>query len=304
MPFQTILRKNCLVAVQNGEKRFLLTIFTIPKAFEEHVSVIQRNALRSWQQLKPSAEILIFGDDIGVEAAAKDLGITHVPFIEKNKFGTPLLSSAFSAAQEITSNNILIYANSDIIFFQDLIEAVQRIDMPSFLMCGRRWDLDVTEEIDFENGQWSKELWKRVLKAGKPHGLSGMDYFIFPRNLVDMPAFAVGRPGWDTWLIYNMRSRRIPVINATEAITVIHQNHDFSHSKFGEKKRVGGPEWQKNIRIAGGLTNMLTLRDADWVLGKNVLRRPDFPARIFPVLSLFYPWRVLLAVKRKLQNMR
>lgn len=162
--------------------------------------------------------------------------------------------------------------------------------------------MDVKEEIDFEDNGWTKELLDRVKNEGKLHGPSGIDYFIFPRNLINMPAFAVGRPALDSWLIYDMRTRRIPVIDAKGTITVIHQNHDYSHSKFGEKKRVGGPEWQRNIEIAGGLTNMLTLRDADWVLGENGLRRPDFPARIFSILSLCYSWRVLLALKRKLQN--
>lgn len=92
------------------------------------------------------------------------------------------------------------------------------------------------------------------------------------------------------------------MINASKAITAIHQNHGYSHSMFGEKKRVGGPERKKNTEIAGGLTNMMTLRDADWVLTKTGLRRLDFPARIFSKLSLFYPWRALLAVKRKFQN--
>jgi hypothetical protein len=280
----------------------LLTIFIIPKAFEEHISVIQKNALRSWQQLKPSPEILIFGDDIGVESAAKELGITHVPFIERNKFGTPLLSSAFSAAQEIASNNILVYANSDIIFFQDLIEAVKKIDQQCFLACGRRWDLDVTDEIDFSDDEWDKALLTRVKNEGQRHGLSGIDYFIFRRNSVDMPPFAVGRPGWDGWLIYEMRRKEIPVIDATEANTVVHQNHDYSHSQFGEKKRVGGPERAENIKIAGGFANFMTLRDADRVLTKDGLRRPDFPARIFTILSLWYPWRLLLATKRRLQN--
>jgi hypothetical protein len=246
----------------------------------------------------------LFGDDEGVAETAHELGVVHVPVIEKNEFGTPLLSSAFGSAQESVKNNILMYANSDVIFFQDLIEAVQGIDRSSFLLCGRRWDLDVKEEIDFGNKRWNEELLDKVKKEGKRHGLSGMDYFVFPKNTIDMPAFAVGRPGWDSWLIYDMRSRRVPVINATDAITVVHQNHDFSHSKFGEKKRVGGPEWQKNIEIAGGLTNMLTLRDADWVLGKSGLSRTDFPMRFFSMLSLFYPWRVLLAVKRKLQNIQ
>jgi len=268
-----------------------------------HIRVIQRNAIQSWLSLKPTCEIILFGDDEGVAETAHELGAKHIPFIEKNEFGTPLLSSAFSSAQKLAQNDFLMYANADVIFFQDLIEVVQKIDKPAFLMCGRRWDLDIKEEIDFEDNGWTGELLERVKNEGKPHGLSGMDYFVFPRNLVNMPAFAVGRPGWDSWLIYDMRSRRVPVINATDAITVVHQNHNFSHSKFGEKKRVGGPEWQRNIEIAGGLTNMLTLRDADWVLDKSGLGRSPFPERVFSLISLFYPWRLLLAVKRRLQTL-
>ena len=119
-----------------------------------------------------------------------------------------------------------------------------------------------------------------------------------------MLPFAVGRPGWDSWLIFDMRRKKIPVINASEAITVIHQNHGFSHSVFGEKRRVGGPELEKNVEIAGGLTNMLTLREADWLLTKDGLKRPSFPRRIYSLLSLWYPWRVLLAARRKLQLVR
>ena len=282
----------------------MLTIFAIPKAFQGHNNIIQRNAIKSWTHLKPKCEIILIGDDDGVAETAQELGINYIPSIDKNEYGTPILSSAFRSVKKLAKNNILMYANSDIIFFQDLIEAVQRIDNLSFLLCGRRWDLDVTEEIDFDDSSWSTKLFDTVKSKGRLHGISGMDYFIFPRDTIDMPAFAVGRPGWDTWLIYDMRFKRVPVINATNVINVVHQNHDFSHSKFGEKKRVCGPEWQKNIEIAGGLTNMLTLRDADWILGEHRLKRPDFPMRLFSMLSLFYPWRLLLAIKRKLQNMQ
>jgi len=264
--------------------------------------MIQRNAIKSWLQLTPRCEIILMGDDEGVAEVAHGLGIKHIPAVGKNEFGTPLLSSAFNHVQRLAKNDIIMYANADIIFFQDLIEAVQRIDMPSFLMCGRRWDLDVMEELDFEDDEWAVKLNEKVKEQGKIHGLSGIDYFAFRRNSVDMRPFAVGRPGWDGWLIYEMRRKGIPVIDATEAITVIHQNHDYSHSKFGEKNRVGGPEWQRNIEIAGGLANMMTLRDANWFLTKDELKRPDFPTHILPFLSLWYPWRVLLAVKRKLQN--
>jgi hypothetical protein len=138
----------------------------------------------------------------------------------------------------------------------------------------------------------------KLKKSGTLHGFSGLDYFIFKKKSISMPPFAVGRPGWDNWLVYNMRSRGIPVIDTTAVITAVHQNHDYSHSKFGEKKRVGGPELQSNVKLAGGVTCMVTLRDADWVLGKNGLKRPRFPRRLFPMLSLFLPWRMLLSLKR------
>jgi len=134
------------------------------------------------------------------------------------------------------------------------------------------------------------------------HGFSGKDYFVFTRRSVNMPAFAVGRPGWDDWLIYDRRIKGIPVIDATKAITVVHQKHDYTHSKFGELKKVGGPELKKNVELAGGLANMMTLRNADWMLDNTGLRRPKFPLRIYSVLSLCLPWRLLLGIIRRIRH--
>lgn len=277
----------------------MLTIFTIPKAFVGHNSIIQKNAIKAWQRLKPLVEIIVFGNDKGVVETASELGVRHVAAIEKNEYGTPLLNSAFGMAQKLASHDLLVYANADIIFFQDLIDAIKRIELTEFLICGRRWDLDVDDEIDFSNDQWSEKLLTRRNNQGYIHGLAGIDYFVFKRGSIEMPPFAVGRPGWDGWLLGEMRRKRMPVIDATAAITVIHQNHDYSHSQFGGEKRVNGPEWAENIRLAGGLTELMTLRDADWVLTKECLEKPAFPRRFYSILSLWYPWRLMLATKRK-----
>ena len=277
----------------------MLTIFTIPKPFQGHNKIIQRNAIQSWLKLSPRCEIILMGDDDGVAETAHELNVKHIPSIEKNEFGTPLLNSVFDIAQKIARYDILMYANSDVIFFQDLIEAVQRIDKPCFLLCGRRWDLDIKEEIKFDQAGWRNELLAKLRNEGRLHGPSGIDYFIFPRTLVHMPAFAVGRPGWDSWFIYHVRSRRIAVIDSTKVITVIHQNHDYSHSKFGGEKKVIGPEYDENIKLAGGYTCLMTLRDADWIFYENGLKRPGFPKRIISMISLFYPWRLILLIRRK-----
>jgi len=280
----------------------MLTIFSIPKPFRGHINIIQRNAIQSWLKLFPKCEIILFGDDEGVAEVAREFKLFHIPEIEKNEFGTPLLDSAFNLAQKLAKNEILAYINADNILMPDSISVIKRIKKPLFLMSGRRWDLDIKEEIDFTEPNWENKLKNRIEKEGKLGGFSGMDYFVFPKNLPhNLPPFAVGRPGWDNWLIYHIRSLKIPMIDATEVINVLHQKHDYSHSSYGERDRVGGPEEEKSLKLAGGFINMGTLRDADWVLTPHGLKKPSFSRRILASLFLFYPWRLLLSIKRKLK---
>lgn len=281
----------------------MLTLFTIPKAFLGHYNITQRNAIRSWLQLKPKPEIILFGDDKGVEKTAKEFAVLHIAQIEKNEFGTPLVNSAFNIARKSAKNNILVEISSDIILMSDFIPAVKQVaNHPLFLMGGRRWDLDVDEEIDFTDFDWEEKLRQRINKSGKRHGFSGMDYFVFPCNLPhNLPPFAIGRPGWDNWLIYHIRSLKIPAIDATEVVTAIHQNHESSHLqvKKDPSKKI---EAQRNLKLIGGFSNLMSFRDANWLLTSNGLEKPKFPRRIFSELSLFYPWRLLLSIKRKLKN--
>jgi len=281
----------------------MLTIFTIPKSFQGNINVIQRNAIKSWLKLYPKCEVILFGDDEGVAEVAKEFNILHIPEIEKTEKGTPLLNSAIDSAQKIAKNEILLFINADIILTSDLIPAVQQVKNPLFLISGQRWDIDINKEIDFNDSDWEKNIREQVNRVGKLHGLKGMDYCIFPRNfpsIINMPSLAVGRAGWDNWLIYRARFLKIPVIDASQVITAIHQNHDHSHSPWGKKNKAIGPEHDRNIKLAGGFANMMTLMDADWVLTQKGLKKPAFPRRIFPALSLFYPWRLILSLKRQL----
>ena len=129
--------------------------------------------------------------------------------------------------------------------------------------------------------------------------MSGMDYFIFPRNFsVNLPDFAVGISGWDSWLVYQTKRLKIPFIDATLLITAIHQNHLPRH----QKKLSYEQEKKENFKLAGGQINMMSLREADWILTKDGIKRPGFPRIIFCKLSLFYPWRMIFLFKRKIDS--
>jgi hypothetical protein len=169
-------------------------------------------------------------------------------------------------------------------------------------MTGRRWDLDIKKEIDFLDLDWEKKLKEEAKTKGKMHGYSASDYFIFPKIFKHgLKPFSIGVVGWDSWLLYNTKLNKVPIIDATESVFIIHQNHDYSHSvDANEKKgRIEGPDIKKNFKMAGSFTNMLTMREADWILTKRGLKRNK---SIFSKLALFKPWRLLLALKRKIQN--
>lgn len=273
----------------------MLTIFSIPKPFRGRVATIQRNATYSWNLLRPQCDVILFGDEEGTAEIAATLKIRHISNIERNEYGTPLISSIFGIAQNIAKYQLMCYVNADIILTSDLIEAVQRVCQRKnrFLLTGQRWDFDLTEPIDFAETDWEKRLRIKVMEYGKLHPRSGIDYFVFPRGLyADIPPFAI-RGGWDNWLVYYARSLKVPVIDATQAITAIHQNHDYSHHPGGLIGLVEGPEAKRNIELMGGRAHAFSLEHATWILTPNSLRRALTMRHLYfrlEALPTLVPW--------------
>jgi hypothetical protein len=294
----------------------MFTIFSIPKPFAGHVGVIQMNALRSWTFLDPRCQIIIFGDEEGVAEAATEIGAVHVAEIERNEHGTPRLDWAFNRAQDLAEHRLTCYLNSDVIALNDLPATAAGIEFPRFLMLGERTDLDITEPLDFSEG-WQARLLAQAREHGSPHGPTGMDYFVFPTGMIrDMPAFVVGRAGWDNWMVYNARAERIPVINATRAVELVHQTHDYAHHPGPLKGTWKDPESLANRGLLDHANKtQFLLSDATWKIrrpgGKPVrawrhLRRAldtwplVYPPARYPLMRPFVPvYRVVNFVRDK-----
>lgn len=231
----------------------LLTVFSAPKPFSDpHIAVIQRNAIRSWMLL-PDAEVILVGDEPGLAQAALELGARHFPEVARNTEGTPLLSSIFEIARRNSSTPLLAYVNADILLAADFVASARKTAEQKriFLIVGQRWDLDITAPLDFSQ-DWAGRAIRAAHEAGRLHRPAGSDYFIFPRAcFTDLPDFAVGRSGWDNWMIYKSRKEGWPTIDGTADIMVIHQKHDYSHLPGGQRHH-GLPESQENIRLGGG----------------------------------------------------
>jgi hypothetical protein len=234
----------------------MLTFLTSPKPFRGHIGVIQHNAIQSWKLVHPGAEVILFGDAEGAEEAARELGVRHVPQVKGNELGTPYLASILDGGRELTSNALLCYVNCDIILLPDFRPALEQLAVlnTSFLMAGQRWDTDVTEQVDFSRPDWQAALRQRALTANRRRAPRWIDYFVFSRDLFaqNTPPLVIGRAGFDNWMMWYARSAGARVINASQVVVAIHQNHDYSHHPEGEKGIYHGGEALQNFAIMKG----------------------------------------------------
>jgi hypothetical protein len=283
----------------------MVTLFTVPKAFSGRIATIQMNAIGSWAQLSPPCETIVIGDDEGAAEAAHALGVRHVAQVQRNEYGTPLVSSIFDIAHRVGQGELLCYLNADMVLMSDFLEAVRQVSKwrKRFLMVGQRWDLDVAERLDFDQPGWEQELRSHALQRGRLHPPTGIDYFVFTRGVFEsIPPFAVGRIPWDNWLVNTARYRRIPIIDATSQVMAIHQDHEYGHLRGGRDEVLRGVEAQRNLELAGEFypafyfeqcTHRLTPAGVKLDLGLD-----NLPSRIRVILQLHPRFRLLKPVLR------
>src|SRR5215472_9653787 len=147
----------------------MLTIFTTAKPFMGHAGISQRNALKSWTLLGSDVEVILFGDEEGAADTALELGIRHIPHVERTTTGAKVLRSFFDQAQQIARHNVLCYSNCDIIFTPDLLDAVMSVRTigDKFLMVGRRWDTDIQESLSFKEPGWANKVRTFAVQLGR-----------------------------------------------------------------------------------------------------------------------------------------
>jgi hypothetical protein len=271
--------------------------------------VIQRNALASWKRLHADVEVILFGDDAGAAEVARELGLRHEPRMERNQFGSKRIDFMFARAQEIARHDVVCFCNCDIILLADFCAALERVrgGHERFLMVGRRWDTEIRKAVEFSDAKWGGRLRELAHERGVRQPGWSVDYFAFRRGLYrEMPALVIGRVWWDHWLVWKAREEGAAVVDASELVTAIHQNHDYAYHPAGAKGVWTDEQAKENYRLAGGRWHLLTIDDATHILSANGergnLRRLWAPYWRFARPKVVPAWFALLDLTRPLRH--
>ena len=232
----------------------MITFFTVPKPFEGRYSIIQRNAIWSWLQAVPEAEVLLIGNERGTADAAAQLGARHHPEVRTTEYGTPLLDSVFRLVRRHSNREILCYVNADIVFVGDFSPLLAALPSEKYLGVGKRWEIDCIPEPLWERDEECSTATDVTPDEGDMRCAPGIDFFVFSKSdFCNVPPFVLGRPRWDRWMIENALLHGLKVVDCEGAVRAIHQNHDYEHVPCQRGKRWDGPEGDHNIRMCKGM---------------------------------------------------
>ena len=284
----------------------MITFFSAPRPFNNIFSIIQKNAISSWINLNGEKEILLFSD----EKKTIDKSVIYCNSFKCNNLGTPLISSLFNKAKKIGSWPTFCFINSDIILPGNFLDVVQSCNshFDNFLLIGRRNDIDLKSKIDFYDQNKTKVFWDNIINSASKHGVWGIDYFVFKKNTWgDIPDFAIGRFMYDNWLIWEARRRHVPIIDASEELFILHQNHGYNTKGFdGENSVRNGEEGLENKKLFGKAWNF-GIQDSTHKLIKGKIYKKDSKDEKFWYLyrlRYLYPeWSFFMKIWNKIARL-
>jgi hypothetical protein len=298
----------------------MLTFFTTAKAFRGHDGIIQRNALKSWKLLDRDVEVIVFGEDEGAAEVCAELGLVHHARVEQHASGRNRLDYMFQRASQMARHECLCYCNCDIVLVEDFRRGFElaRAWREKFLFVARRWDVDVTEPINFGDAGWTERLRASARTRGILRDEFWIDLFVFERGMYfDMPPLIVGHCYWDNWMIWKALVDDVRVIDGTSFVTLVHQNHGYSAASGRIRGNSNDALSMVNLKTIGGLGRVRDIKSSTHRLGSdgriypNVFRyahdytrawRPGIEE--FVVYKVWLPaWHAFLDVTRPVRKM-
>lgn len=203
-----------------------LIFFTTCKDFTNEYEFIQPQSILSWNQLNCEKQIIIIGDDIGSSDFCKKHNFTFEPEIRKFDGYVPYLKDMFLIAEKYADDDdIIIWTNADMMYFDDMVNSIKHIDKnnESFCIVGRRYDWTKPRLLDKPIDNIDQ-----ILKESSLHAACGIDFVatkkgILTKSISDKLIIAGG--GHDMKLLGYAKNLNIPTFDISNTCIAIHHNH-------------------------------------------------------------------------------
>lgn len=231
-----------------------LVIFTTCKPFINDDSWRQEQAIKSWTLLEGiEKEILIMGNDKGVKEICDKYNLKHISEV-KCFNGIPYVDSMFEiAASYANENDILMWTNSDIIFFNDLIENIfyfsnnfTKNNIKNYLLTGQRYDWinpnilnDFSKENFIKNSHINSNVTEDIYNLeSKNHEIGlhppcGIDYIIHSKTTIKdflQKGLVIAGTRHDMILLGIGIINKMFTCDITNSNFIIHQNHEYRYT--------------------------------------------------------------------------
>jgi len=254
-----------------------VTFFTTCKPFTGEAAILQRNALLTWQKL--GLKVIICGPEDGAAEAATEFGTKHVPNIETNDKGTPLIRSIFYEAEKACDTPFLAYINADILLTTHAVSAIftflkERADEPRFLLTMRRRNIPLGHALKTEGPVWQEELMTLDQNFGSWDQSNAIDLFLYNRGLFDeIIPLVIGHMQWDNWLLWKAKNRGADIIDASLDGALLHPIHGYGGDGTGLQHRSQGSQAARNRALAAGNSADLQTATTHLLTGGKLVER-------------------------------
>lgn len=265
-----------------------LIIFTTCKPFIDDDAWRQEQAIRSWLELKGiEIKIIVLGNDFGTKDVCEKYNLIHEPII-KSIEGVPYLNDMFIIANKYANKeDVMLWTNSDMIFFNDIIESIKNFKKQfpyedNYALFGSRIDWANPKILDnfnhfFQNIKINNGSVTDVLHTDSSHhecylhAPCGIDYVIHSKstyeNRID-PNLVIAGTGHDMILVGTAIKKDFLTCDISESCKVIHQNHGYKFKIYGHGGNI--PECKKLIENNQKCTgHKSTITNSKYKMNKN-----------------------------------
>ena len=250
----------------------MLTIFTHPKAFRGRTAIIQRNALCSWLLLHPDVQIILFGDAVGAQEVAWELGLHYEQFPELTACGAIRLDYMLATVLRHARHDVLCYLPCDTLLLPEFCSAFNRVEAlyREFVMVGRSHtlDFDAWDGLDSQTG-----LKPRCERLAASTSRAELGYLVFSRGCFQsgIAALSSDTPAAMNWLLRKAIAEKLAVVDASQMAVAVQQREGAqgeeriprttpSIERFGEEELLPVGDY-KQLRQAVCAPLLLTAED-------------------------------------------